>query len=100
MHKKDFDGRFVLRIMDEFLQKASDLVTCVIFDGATAHQTLKRTLLGMPTNADRGMLQDMKFLSCLEFRDLPEHCLPRLPVQIPCVDGEPFIALPGVCDLS
>ena len=93
----------MLFVMDKVMTAASHLTFGLIFDAATAHQMLKRLLLGVPSAEDRRAVEDpsmeLTFFNKLEFRDLPEHGLPRLPMRRVFVDGKPYTPLPGPCSL-
>ena len=80
---------------------ASPFVRCLIFDGHGSHQFVRRALHGdFSGSKDQITAADLKNLSCwkdITYVALPEHALPRLPIQICKLQGDVIWGLPGPC---
>lgn len=102
VHCGEFDGKTVLRIMDAFMVEAHYYVKALVFDAATPHLALRRICFGLMTQQDKELLRDpsLRFFPRLAYKPLPAHDLPRLPVNVPFFEGEPFFALCGPCAVS
>lgn len=101
VHIADLDGKFVLQILDRILSECSDVVHSIVFDAAGGHQVVRRLLMGVGTAEDMALLQDpaLKFFPRIQYVDLPEHGLPRLPVRLALFEGEVLAPLCGPCAL-
>lgn len=100
VHPGDMDGLMVLRLIDSFLTEAAPYVIGVAFDAATCHQVTRRFLMGNPTEADKALAagqEGLQFFPHVTYKALPEHPLPRLPVQICMFEHKPVVALLGPC---
>ena len=97
VHCAEMDSFTVLKILDDFMYEASDVLVGLIFDGATGHQTARRLLFGTPTSQDLKLAKNMRFFGQLSYCELPDHPLPRLPIQFAMFRSECYIPLPAVC---
>ena len=93
----DVDSAFILRNIDKFMVVARGAVLGLVFGAALPHQPLRRCMMGAPTDEDQASLKRLgsQFFSCLNYSDLPEHCLPRLPVRVARFEGKTFHAACG-----
>ena len=101
-HIASYDAKYVLKVMDAFMAEASSCVKALICDAHKSHCSLKRIMFGVATEQDKETVSELnlKWLPQLEFRDLPESCVPRLPVKIAHIHDEVYHMIPGACALE
>lgn len=102
VHCGDIDQRFMLRLLDIFMNAARDFVVGLLYDAATPHQVIRRVLHGNPTPDDLVLLKDpsLRFFNRVVYKDLPAHCLPRFPVRLAMVEGQVYFGIGGPCNLK
>ena len=100
-HISEYDTKFVLLTLDKFMEAAAPYVRYLLCDSHLSHLLVRRIFFGQMTPEDKIMMQGMnlKWLSRLSFEDLPENCLPRMPIRIASVDGNVYTLLGGPCSL-
>ena len=89
----------MLRIVGDFMTVAGPYVRCLLFDAHGSHQFIRRCLHGDLGPIGRADLEKLPFWRGMRFEEMPPHGLPRLPVRICKVAGEPVWGLPGPCGL-
>ena len=101
VHIADFNGKLVLKMLDEFMAAANEVVKVLIFDGHGAHYVVRRLMFGVPTAEDTALVQaaGCKFFSRIKYKEVPENPLPRLPLKLAVVDGETYHCFPAACFL-
>ena len=97
----DLDGRFMVKAVDAFMAEAYPFVRGLAFDGHGAHGLVRRALQGTLDEEEKELLTGLglKFFSDLQYRDLPEHGLPRLPIRLATFRGEFIYCIGGPCVL-
>ena len=100
-HFGDYDAKFVLKVIDLFMTEAAATAKGLVCDVHKAHRALKRIFTGFPSATDKQMMESLglNFLPKIQYMDLPESCLPRLPVRIAHVGNEVYHLFPGACFL-
>ena len=88
----------VLLMVGRFMSSAISIVKVLIFDGHNAHGYLRECLMGWFEKVDRTWLEGLEFWGDLEYRDLPQHCLPRLPMRLAFHSGEAVSCIAAPCD--
>lgn len=96
-----FASLYVLEAVGTVLLASEDRVQALTLDAATSHHLVRKWLLGQPSDATKESLGDeIPFFSELKHYPLPDHSLPRLPVQLCSFRGSTFWCLPGACLLD
>lgn len=86
--------------MGQFMQTAGWTVRALTFDAHTSHSYVKKLLFGDVEDIPLRDLRNIPWFRELQYKDLPEHDLPRLPVRIALHRSEVIWALPGTCFLE
>lgn len=79
------------------MKTAGWLIKCITFDGHGANLWIRDILFGQFDTFKQDQLQELEWFQELEFRELPTHVIPNLPLRLCFWDGSPVWALPGVC---
>ena len=79
------------------MAEAAPYVQVLAFDAHPSHQFVRRCLAGQTSIIDQERLKKIPCFGKLQQRPMPEHGLPRLPVNIVCYEGDPIWGLPGPC---
>lgn len=89
----------MLRVLSQVLEKASWLVKGIVMDGHHSHRYVKECLLGSFNKVNPSILSELPFWKEVTYKDLPKHCLPRLPLRLCFHDNEAIWLLGGPCTL-
>ena len=83
----------MLRLIDAFMDRASDYVTALIFDGETCHQLIKQCVHGNLDRVSRLKLAELVYFKDVQYSEIPgTDLLPRCPMKICKVKGQPLFA--------
>ena len=86
----------MLRLIDAFMDRASDYVTALIFDGETCHQLIKQCVHGNLDRVSRLKLAELVYFKDVQYSEIPgTDLLPRCPMKICKVKGQPLFAITG-----
>lgn len=88
---------YVLQTVGRFMAFSQQTVKALIFDAHGSHQMLRRILHGCPTGTDPSDLKDIPFFGSLEFEEVWENVLPRMPIKLCKYEGDYVYAIPGIC---
>ena len=91
-HVADYNTNMVLKMVDTFMHQFHGIVKCLVCDAHLSHNVVRRVFLGNITPEDEQILtnSNLQFLSKLQYKDLPPHNLPKLPVRLAMYDGESY----------
>ncbi|CAK8996274.1 unnamed protein product, partial [Durusdinium trenchii] len=87
----------MLHTLGTVLSHSDQIIRGIAFDAATTHQFIRKVLCGQLQDVDLEELRTVPFFGELEWQELPENPLPRLPVRIAMYRGKAVWALPGPC---
>lgn len=71
----------------------------ITFDAHEAHAFFREALFGVFERLDWKLLEKIPFFKDVTWKELPLHCLPRLPAKFCIHSGQTFFPLPGSCPL-
>lgn len=91
---------FMIDLLGRILEQSGSFLRAITFDAHGSHSVIRRVLGGQMQGVNQDDLAKLGFWKDLQWRDLPEHPLPRLPIKVCLHKGEPIYGIPGVCDLS
>ncbi|CAK9022434.1 unnamed protein product [Durusdinium trenchii] len=78
------------------MDRASDYVTALIFDGETCHQLIKQCVHGNLDRVSRLKLAELVYFKDVQYSEIPgTDLLPRCPMKICKVKGQPLFAITG-----
>lgn len=90
----------MLQIVGKVMEAGAWLVKGITYDGHFSHGYLKECLYGVFEKLSRSSLAEVPFWSKVTYADLPQHCLPHLPLKLCMHEGEAIWGLAGPCDLA
>ena len=88
---------YMCNLLGLVMEQNDSLVKAVVCDSASTHQYIRKLLFGQCDTLPMEDIMELPFWRGLQWKDLPTHCLPRLPVRICYSGGEPLWQVPGVC---
>ena len=91
---------YVLQTVGSVLQHNQGTVRGLAFDNHGSHLLLRNVLFGQVSDVCPEDLKEIPFFSSLDYKNLPNHDLPRLPAKICLSEGECFWPLGGICTLA
>jgi hypothetical protein len=90
----------MILLLSKVLEAGAWLIKGITLDGANSHLYVKEALFGCFNKLDPQSLADLPFWKDCEYRDLPRHALPRLPLKLLFHNDESMWCLPGPCNLD
>ena len=90
----------MLETVGRALQHSSSIIAGVCFDAHCSHSFVRKLLHGQLEDINPDEVRSIAFFNSLQYKPLPDHTLPRLPLQIAMHDGKPFFAMCGGCALK
>ena len=88
----------IFTMVDEIMLHCAPYVRLFTFDGEACNQLLRAFLHGTasPANRKKALESDLKVFSRMEYHAIPgTQNLPRCPLRIAILEGEPIYAMPG-----
>ena len=89
----------MLNTIGQVLEEANWLVRGVAFDGHGSNAFVREALQGSFVGLRADSLRDVPFFKRLVYRNLPPHCLPRMPLRLATCQGREIWPLCGPCVL-
>lgn len=87
----------MLLAVSKLMQAGHWLIKALTFDAAHVHNYIKESLFGVFSKCSPDMLAEIPWFNQLEYKELPPHVLPRLPLRLCYHSGETVLCLPGSC---
>ena len=83
-------------MMGHVLNEASPLVRMVTLDGEGCNKLIMRSLCGVLTAEEEGMVRCLPFFRELRYKSLPFSVLPRVPMRTALHEGSVIFGCPAV----
>lgn len=88
---------YMCRILNSLMEASNGTIQGLVCDSASTHQYIKKYIHGQHQTLPVSDIRELSWFRKIVFKPMPECEIPRMPMQIAYVDGEPIWAIPGVC---
>ena len=89
----------MLQLVGQVMEQSGGVIMGLCFDSHTSHGWVRRVLQGQLDDLEPGILETVPFFKDLQWKPLPPHNLPRLPIEVAMHQGQPVYPFGGPCDL-